>query len=292
MAKVKLCFQMIVYNSDYVLAESLESVLPFGPLVVTEGPCGYWKDQGHTTSTDATNAILDRYAADLVGVVHGQFAEKDAMVNASVHLVPEDTTHLFVVDSDEVWRAEDLRKVVALLEETEADSMSFIADSFFGGLDHILTGFERDYKVVRVQRFYPGARWATHRPPTIVDPLGRPYGSLNHVDAMVLYAMGVTMPHYSYVFPSQAAMKHAYYSHYAPGITIPDYPTAVFVPWVRGSAPERATLEQRYRGVHNFVPDYRGDCYTEPFTGQHPRAIEERRDEIEARIQAELAVYA
>jgi hypothetical protein len=291
---VKLCFQMIVFNGDHVLGEALRSVLPFGPLVVTEGPCGHWARSEYKTSTDRTNDILDAhksYGAGILGVVHGQFPEKDAMVNASAHLVPEDTTHLFVVDSDEVWRTADIKRIIKVLDESNADSMSVIADSFFGGFDHILTGFERDYKVTRIQRWYPSARWATHRPPTVLDPLGRPYASLNHIDAMEMLAMGVTMPHYSYVFPSQAFMKHQYYSNYAQGLTIPDYPTEIFVPWVKGSPDERHAIERRWRGVHNFIPRYRGDCFTEAFTGQHPQEIESNLSDLRRRIEQELEVY-
>ena len=291
---VKLCFQMIVFNSDHVLGEALRSVLPFGPLVVTEGPCGYWKQQEHTTSTDQTNAILEEhehYGQGILGVVRGQFVEKDAMVNASVKLVPDDTTHIFVVDADEVWRKQDLKRVIETLDYFNADSMSFIADSFFGGFDRIMTGFERDYKVTRIQRWYPGAWWATHRPPTIKDPQGRPYQLSTHIDAMAMLAMGVTMPHYSYTFPSQAVNKHLYYSHYQPGITIPNYPAEVFMPWVRGTDEERQEIEKRWKGVHNFIPSYRKESFTEPFVGKHPQEIENNREKLQQRIQEELAIY-
>ena len=32
--------------------------------------------------------------------------------------------------------------------------------------------------------------------------------------------------------------------------------------------------EKNYQGVHEFKPEYRGDCYTAYFEGSHPKAIE------------------
>ena len=46
-----------------------------------------------------------------------------------------------------------------------------------------MTGFEENFEVHRIQRFYPGARFATHRPPTILARMGGPgvrIGHLNH----------------------------------------------------------------------------------------------------------------
>lgn len=291
MARVKPCFQLIVFQSDFVLGECLRSVLPYGPMVVTEGPCGYWRDQKFSTSTDQTNAILEAhkdYGQGIIGVKRGQFPEKDAMVNASIDLIPKDTTHLFVVDSDEVWREEDMEVILASLEEYNLDSMAFFADSFFGGFERILTGFERDFEVIRIQRWYPGAKWKTHRPPTILSKDGRPWKDKRHFDASRMLQAGVTMPHYSYVFPSQAKMKHDYYSHYSPGITIPDYYQKVFLPWCRGDAAQKAAIEHQWRGVHNFVPSYRGDCYSTLFEGTHPEEIVKSLPKLQDRFSQEL----
>ena len=288
---VKLCFQMIVYNSDYVLGEALRSVLSVAPMVVTEGPCGYWARTGAETSDDRTNAILEAhsdYGKGIIGIVHGQFLEKDEMVRASEHLIPKDTTHVFVVDSDEVWRSADLRHVISLLQEWDLDSMGFTADSFFGGFDRILTGFERDFEVIRIQRWYPGATWSTHRPPTVVDPFGRPWAQARHMGHTETLRRGISMPHYSYTFPKQAWMKHLYYSGYSPGITIKDYPTKVFLPWVEGDGEQRHRIEKEWKGVHNFIPSYRGKCFTEQFTGKHPEEIMYSMPELIERFDPEV----
>ena len=288
---VKICFQMIVYNSDYVLAESLRSILEFGPLVVTEGPCGYWADHGGYTSSDNTNDILEAhkdYGHGIIGIVRGQFTGKDEMVNASAHLIPDDTTHVFVVDSDEVWRNKDMQLVLSLINEWDLDSMGFAADSFFGGFDHTLTGFERNFEVIRVQRWHPGASWATHRPPTVVNAFGKPYAQCRHMNHLETLRRGISMPHYSYTFPRQAYDKHIYYSSYSPGITIPNYPYEVFLPWVMGDKEKREDIELKYKGVHNFIPSYRGACYTERFNGKHPEQILVSMDSLKERFAKEL----
>jgi len=282
---------MIVYNGDHFLEYALRSVLPFGPLVVTEGPCGYWANTGAETSDDRTNAILEAhadYGHGIIGVVHGQFLEKDQMCNASIHLVPEDTTHIFVVDSDEIWREADLRHILSLLDEWDLDSMGFVADSFFGGFERVLTGFERNFEVIRIQRWHPRSSWSTHRPPTIVNAFGKPWAQCRHMDHRETLRRGITMPHYSYVFPKQAWMKHLYYSSYSPGITIADYPHEVFLPWVLGSDEEREAIERRWEGVHNFVPSYRGACYSAPFHGEHPEQIQQSLEALQDRFREEI----
>jgi hypothetical protein len=282
---------MIVYNSDYVLGESLRSVLPYGKMIITEGPCGYWRDHPNELVPDRTRQILYEhmnYGKGIHNICSGMWDEKDQMSNAGMMHVPEDTTHMFVVDSDEVWRQKDIEKIIDLIKEHDFDSMAFTADSFFGGFDHILGGFERKFPVIRVQRFYPGARWATHRPPTIVSPLGKPWAQCNHATHEQTLEWGITMPHYSYVFLSQAVMKHKYYTNYSPGMTIPGYINSVFRPWACGNDQIRQEIEDRWNGVHNFVPAYRGECRTMPFEGEHPEEILKSWDHLKTRLRLEL----
>ena len=295
MSKVKFCFIMIVYNSDYVLGECLRSALPFGPMLVTEGPCGYWAE--HPMKADNTMDILEAhkdYGQGILQIKRGVWTEKDQMSNALMDKVPMGTTHVFVVDADEVWRERDLKYIEQMISLKDYDSMDFVADSFFGGFDHILTGFERDFPVTRIQRWYPGAVWKTHRPPTIEVLRGSrtTMKDLIHASVKDTLSAHITMPHYSYVFPSQAEMKHIYYSHYQPGITIPDYVERVFLPWMRGNDAEKQAIESIWDGVHNFIPTYRKSCRTMPFNGEHPEEIQKSMPELRKRLQQELDARA
>lgn len=278
MAKITFC--MIVLNGDAVLRECLAALLPYGKVVVAEGPVGFFARQGIRTSTDRTNDIL----RELVGpenVIHSQFREKDQMMNAVNHLIPDDTTHVWMVDSDEVWRPSDIEAVIAQLDEY--DSVAFKPDTFFGGFDHILTGFEQRFTWYRIQRWYPGAKWATHRPPTVLSPDGKPWRECRHWDAPYRFA------HYSYVFPRSVKAKIAYYE--SRNHIIPDYFQRVYLPWALGNDITRRVIEDEFDGVHEWLPAARGDCRTQPFTGTHPPAIAGSLPRLRARFEKELEAY-
>ena len=83
-------------------------------------------------------------------------------------------------------------------------------------------------------------------------------------------------------------MKHQYYSHYAKGITIPNYVDEVFIPWVIGSLEEQRAIEKKWKGVHNFTPSYRKECYPEFYFGEHPEEIEESMPELQKRLDLEI----
>ena len=283
---VKLAFQMIVFDSDYVLEPCIEALLPHGPLFVTEGPVRFWKEQGFATSSDRTNEILHSMLPN-ENIVHGQWVEKDEMQNAVTRLIPEDTTHVWLVDSDEVWDTESILKVSEWLE-AGVDSVAFSCRTFYGGFERCLTGFEENFEVVRIQRWYPGATWKTHRPPTILDPSGVPWCKRKHIDHAESAKRGVRMEHYSYVFPSQMAMKDAYYANRGSSGRIADYMKRVYIPWVFGDAAEKARIENEFDGVHDWLPARRGPCRTIPFAGNHPESIAKRMPELEARFSREL----
>ena len=39
---------------------------------------------------------------------------------------------------------------------------------------------------------------------------------------------------------------------------------------------KRAEIAEKWSGVHNFVPQYRGPCFTMPFNGEHPKEIRDK----------------
>ena len=285
---MNVSFVGIVFNGSPFLEACIEAVKPFGPVYFVEGPVSHYGKLGFTTSTDDTNQVL----ADLIGeahVYHGQFEEKDEMMWASERLIPQDSTFVFMVDSDEVWRRQDLEKIFALLETNKYDSMAFTADSFWCGYDHIVTGWERDFQVHRVKRWKENPHWVTHRPPTVNAPDGSPWREHRHLSHLATLAMGLSMPHYSYVNPLQVRMKDAYYNTYDPTMCIPGYFREVFIAWARGNEEARREIEKKYQGVHNFRANRRGPCFTQKFTGQHPESIQKRLPQLQARFDQELS---
>jgi glycosyltransferase involved in cell wall biosynthesis len=277
---MKVAFVMIAFNSDHVLEPCLRSVLPFGQVYAAEGPVTFWRERGFTKSTDRTNDILDEYR---IPTLRGSWMEKDDEQNAALSLVPNDTDFVFCLDADEIWDEMTLRSIFKTLEAGNVDSMSFKAISFYGGFDRYMTGFEAAFETHRVQRFYPGARFATHRPPTINAPDGRPWRTHHH-----LFAQDLRFYHYSYVFPSQMRMKAQYYA--SMGGNIPDYYQNVYLPWVCGNEIARDVIEREYMGVHNWLPERRGPCRTAPFDGQHPEEIQRVLPELRKRFEFELGM--
>ena len=282
---MNVTFLIIAFQAEHLLEACLRSVQPFGRVVAAEGPVKFWQDRGYQSSTDATSRILEAYR---IPTAHGQWEEKTDEANAAIALVPNTTDFVWCVDADEIWKADDIRRILALLITGKIDSMSFKATSFFGGFDRYMTGFEENFEVHRVQRYYPGARFSTHRPPTILAPDGKPWRNHRHMNHEQTDAMGIRFYHYSYVFPSQMKMKAAYYDDM--GGNIPDYYNSVYLPWVLGDSEDRHGIETLYNGVHNWLPERRGECKTAPFLGAHPAEVEAILPQLRERFEYELGM--
>lgn len=284
----KICFLLICFNDDYVLRECLDAAQQFGTVVAAEGPVAYWQRQGYERSQDETLSILSDYGVRLIS---GQWEEKDQMTTAAARLIPADTDFVWVLDADEIWQPQDIAAIISRLAQGDVDSVGFHFKSFYGGFTHMMTGFEYDYEVHRIQRWQAGAQWATHRPPTVLAPDGRPWREHRHISADQTAAMGAFGFHYSYIWPRQMQRKAAYYHDRDPGGTIKNYFSDVYLPWVLGDDDKKQEIEDRFDGVHNWLPQRRGPCRTIPFLGDHPSAIEKRLPRLKARFEREISPY-
>jgi len=294
---MKIAFGMIVFNGEYVLRQCLESAYPFASqILIAEGPVQYWQDQGYTTSTDGTNEILESFPdpENKITVVHGQYFEKDEQCNAYMPYLADDIDYLWQIDSDEMYLATDIEKMIQILEEEKYTSVDVKSASFYGGLDRYIGGFERKKgNFYRIFKVYPGSKWLTHRPPTMVHVSGQSQLVPRHLDADTLYEQhGIQMFHYSYVFPHQVKAKLSYYkAKVSMGKCVDNYYERIYLPWVLGNKQERRFIEHLNNGVHEFKPQYREHTRTEPFEGDHPRAIRESLSEIKERIENELQEF-
>lgn len=275
---MKIAFGMIVFEGDYVLKQCLEQVYPFATqILIAEGPVTFWQKQGRTTSTDRTNDILRTFPdpENKIKIVHGQFSEKDEQCRAYMANIAPDIDYLWNLDSDEVYKTEDLKKIIDFLDKERPTSVGVRSCSFYGGFDRYLTGFELNTdNFLRIFRAVEGATWATHRPPTIKYP---PNSNIKrkHVNSDWLWDnLGVQMYHYSYVFPRQVYTKVSYYkSEVSKQNCIDHYYLNVYKPWVSGSSAYKKAIEDFYQGVHEFKPSVRGPCFTAQFNGEHPESI-------------------
>lgn len=274
----QVTFQMVVFNGDYVLEQVLEPLLLFGDVIVTEGPVAYYTQRGYKSSTDRTNEILHQFIKPR-HILHGQWQEKDAMMCAGADRIPRGTTHVWMVDADEVWEPAAIRRVLELLDNF--DSVSFKPHTFYGGFERVLSGFEMEQTWYRIQRWYPGAQWRTHRPPTVLHSDGKPMREHRHWNSSECFY------HYSYVFPQQVCSKIAYYESWGSGV-IPDYFHRVYLPWVEGNEEQKRMIESEYNGVHEWLPKRRSACFTRAFTNIHPDTIKQQLPQLRQRFLSEL----
>lgn len=266
---MRVAASMIVLNGDFVLNEALASIYPFvDSLHISEGPVSYWQEQGYTTSTDRTNEILANFPdpENKIKVYHGQYKEKTEQCNA---YMPIDADYLWSIDSDEIFKPADIEYVLKMLEQEQPTSVGFNSQTFFGGFDHVIGGFEARAEYRRIYKITPESMWANHRPPQIDNVENTKY-----ISGKSLAAKGIYMYHYSYVWHRQVRDKVAYYkAKISKDNCIDDYYLNVFHPWINGNDEQRRLIEEEYRGVHEFKTSYRGDAYTEKFTGTHPEIM-------------------
>jgi len=290
---VKMSFGMIVFNGDYVLQENLETIYPYAhEIVISEGPVQHYQKLGFTHSTDRTVDIIKNFPdpENKITLIQGVWNNKDAMCHAFLSKMTGD--YVWHVDSDELYRSEDIEKILQYLDlnQNTCYSMSFKLNSFYGGLDYKITGFEETFEVHRIKKIVPGkSRWKTHRPPTMIwPPTGKTCKEMGHVNHHVTDTWGVRIFHYSFVFPTQVKAKTVYYYNRDPRGIVPNYWDNLFVPWVRAqTASEKHQVELPTQGVHVWLPHRRGSAFTALFTGKHPDVIEKARKVIEDRIEKE-----
>lgn len=289
---MKIAFGLITYNGNFVLDAVLETIYPFAhQICIAEGPVGYYVQKGHKHSTDGTIELIKGFPdpAGKISLVSGQWPEKDEMCNAYAALVKPDTQFIWHVDDDECHYPETIQEVINVLGTNRWDSISFRSLAFFGRFNRIFgeASFEQGFEFHRVKRWYTGARWETHRPPTVLSSGDRrPWREHGHLPFFA------GMPHYSYVWPARVKAKTEYYGNsVAPGRCIADYFQTVYLPWVRGTVAERQAIENKWNGAHDFLPAVRGPCFTEPFNRSHPPAIEKRLPRLRRELESQLATY-
>lgn len=291
---MKITFGMIVFEGDYVLKECLKQVYPFAhQILIAEGPVSYWQNKGKITSEDETNSIIDDFPdpENKIKIVHGRFKEKDEQCNAYMQYLKPDTDYLWNLDSDEVYKTQDLNNILNYLNDKKPTSVGVRSCTFYGGFDHYLTGFELNKdNFKRIFKVTPGSTWLKHRPPTIKYPTDI---KKNHIDSNTLYRdINFQMYHYSYVFPDQVYKKINYYKEaVSKDNCIDDYFKEIYLPWVLNKNDDRTKVENKYRGVHEYKPNYRGDCKTTKFNDRHPESIEENLGILKDKFNNQLNKY-
>ncbi len=278
----RVSFGIIVLNGEPYTRYCLRALYPFAhQILVVEGACHRARASasadGH--SIDGTLEVLQRFQEledpeRKIQIItkQGYWSEKDEQSQAYAERATGDL--LWQVDIDEFYQPEDMQAVLDLLSaEPRIKAVSFKAREFWGGFDYWTDGWylRRGAEIFhRLFRYGPGYTYATHRPPTVLDPQGHDVRRLGYLDGQRLFnQLGVVLYHYSYVFPAQVLAKSEYYSHFG---------------WDISSGANKWASEtflrlKRPYHVHN--------AYTQPswlvrFTGSHPPQIKAMMADIAA----------
>ena len=293
--KPKIAFGMIVFEGDYVLEACLKQVYNLASqILISEGPVKFWQNKGRKTSGDNTNNIIDNFPdpENKIKIIHGQFNEKDEQCAAYMKYINSDIDYLWNLDSDEVYHAGDIENLINIMEKNNYTSADIRSCSFYGGFDRYIGGFEeRKGNFHRVFKVYPGSRWLTHRPPTVIHDDSIKVLPKKHLDGDTLwYKYGIRMYHYSYVFPNQVLNKIEYYkAKVSKENCIDNYFENVYYPWIKEeNLDNKFKIEKINEGVHEFKVEIRSSAYTKKFEGKHPIEIEKNILNYVNRIKEEI----
>ncbi|QWV93637.1 glycosyltransferase [Geomonas oryzisoli] len=289
--EVRLSFVIIVLNGMPFLEYCINALYDIAhEIIVVEGAvqsCSFAANADGSSRDGTVQYLKNR--PDPQGklrLIQGLWPEKVHMQNAALELVTGN--YVWLVDSDEIYKREDLATIKSLLEQTPSiTQVNFIPDNFWKGVDTIFVSqqfFETGCHYRRLFKYVPGARFTSHRPPTLVWPgEEKSTEQMELIGGKVTRAMGVIIYHYSYVLDSQVQQKIELYNRYGWGegwrIDLNEWYRECFLKWTPENARE---IEARY-------PVWTGDrnSKTLPFSGTHP---EDMRDYIQnARREAAAA---
>lgn len=219
-------FGIIVLNGEPFTRYCLRSLYPFArEIIVIEGAseraAAIATPDGH--STDGTLEVLHEFRRreDPEGKLHivtrnGFWSEKDEQSQA--YAVRATSDYLWQVDIDEFYRPEDMSAILEMLrQDPEISGIAFRWKNFWGGFDYLADGWKyRDavnatHGIRRVFRWGKGYRYASHRPPTVLDDRSRDLRTLKWIGPDEMARRDIYIYHYGMVFPKQAREKTQYY---------------------------------------------------------------------------------
>jgi len=273
----KFSFVMIALNAMPFIEYSLKSVYDFAhEIIIVEGAvenCMFAANPDGS-STDGTVEFIKSFPdpQKKITLVQGRWPEKCEMQNEALRHVSGD--YIWLIDSDEVYRCQDLEKIKEILKsDSSITQVNFIPDSFWKGFDYIFVSskfFEDWCHCRRLFKYVPGAMFTTHRPPTMVWPgCDRTTEQMNLLDGTTTRQMGIIFYHYSYVLDKQVKQKIELYNRYGWGkhwkLDLLRWYEDCYLKWQPWNRDE---IDSRY-------PIWTGDIdsRTVLFNGTHPKVV-------------------
>jgi ADP-heptose:LPS heptosyltransferase len=173
-------------------------------------------------SLDGTTEYLDALQKEfpenvtLYRLPAGKFWDgKCAMVNAPLANLGEDAL-LWQVDADELWTYSQIIRARALFLAHPEKTAALFYCHYFVGPDLVVasrnTYGNYEHEWLRIWRYQPGDRWATHEPPRLCR--GKlDLASINPFRHAETEAMGLVFQHFAYATEAQLRFKESYYGY-------------------------------------------------------------------------------
>ena len=179
-------------------------------------------------SKDGTTEYLDELARRYPGNItvyrkpEGVFWDgKIEMVNAPLVNIKEECL-LWQLDVDELWTIDQLCTARHMFIEHPEKTAAFYWCWYFVGENLVIStrncyaqNPQQDW--LRTWRYKPGAVWATHEPPILVEPLPneqwRNVAGVNPFLHEETEEQGLIFQHFAYVTPEQLQFKEQYYGY-------------------------------------------------------------------------------
>jgi SAM-dependent methyltransferase len=277
----RVTFGMIVLNGVPFIRHNLRALYGLAhQIIVVEGACPaaavVATADGH--SMDGTVEAVRRFCreedpegkvilvtAEEEGHRDGFWSEKDEMSQAYAKRATGD--YLWQVDVDEFYLPEQMAEVLRRFDADPSLGWASFRVLTFWGDPSVRTDSEYlragAHDFFRLFRWGTGFSYSTHRPPTVLDALGRSLREGTGLRAADLASEGIFLFHYELLFPKQVKEKCAYYSRvsWTDAVARSDE-------WARECYFE---LARPFR-VH-MMYDYRS--WLEPYRGSYPAAIRE-----------------
>ena len=275
----KFSFVTIVLNGMPFLEYALRAVYDFAhEIILVEGAVENCRFAANPdgSSKDGTVECIKNFPdpQKKIRFIQGVWPEKCEMQNAALAHVTGD--YVWLMDSDEVYRHTDLEKVRQLVQaDPTITQFNVIPDNFWKGFDHLMVSprfLEPAAHYRRIFKFAHGARFTSHRPPTMAHPGSKlTTEQLHCISGDRTRALGIAPCHYSYVTEAQVAQKIELYQRYGWGkdwkLDLNEWLRECWQKWTPQNA---AVIEKRY-------PVWTGgrDSRTEAFRGEHPEVMRE-----------------
>ena len=275
----KLSFIHIVLNGMPFLEYSLKSIYDFAhQIIIVEGAvenCMFAANPDGSSKDGTVEFIKSFPDPDKkIKLIQGCWPEKCEMTNAALEYVTGN--YIWLIASDEVYRGEDIRRLVEMIRtDFGITQIGLIPYNFWKGFDYIFESphfSEKDLQYQGPIKYIKGARFINHRPPQLKYP-GYMFTAdgLNRVDGTQTKKADIQLFHYSYVLDEQVKQKIELYKRYgwgkSWGVDIENWHENCFLKWT----PEnRKEIEANY-------PVWTGDrnSHTVLFTGRHPEVMKD-----------------